>query len=101
MPIPDDFHAQVSSNVIVLKGLTVILSLDHGLTPLLEEQDVDLGHAEGEVALTFGLWESNHFSTPLAADAEISVPEPLFIAAVLGENANFNVVFQSCWATPR
>ena len=78
-----------------------MFSLDQGLTPLLEKQDVDLGSVEGEVSLTFGLWESNHFATPLATDAEINVPEPLFIAAVLGEGSNFKAVFDSCWATPR
>ena len=60
-----------------------------------------MGSVVGDINLSFGLWESNLFDTPLATDAEINVPEPLFVAAVLDDDSNFKVVFDSCWATPR
>ena len=65
------------------------------------KKEVDLGIAEGKVDVNFGLWESNHFRTPLADDAQISVPEKLYAGVVLPDDSNFNVVLDSCWATPR
>ena len=60
-----------------------------------------MGIAEGKVDVNFGLWESNHFRTPLADNSEISVPDKLYAAVVLPDDSNFNVVLDSCWATPR
>ena len=60
-----------------------------------------MGTAEGKVDISFGLWESRHFETPLADDAEISVPDELYVAAVLSDDSHFNAVLDSCWATPR
>ena len=60
-----------------------------------------MGKAEGKVEINFGLWESRHFDTPLADDAEVTVPDELYVAAVLPQDSRFNVVLDSCWATPR
>ena len=60
-----------------------------------------MGIAEGKVDVNFGLWESRHFDTPLADNAEISVPDELYVAAVVPDDSQFNVVLDSCWATPR
>ena len=77
------------------------LSLQDGITPLLEKAEVDLGVGEGNIDVSLGLWDSPLFQNPLPADAEISVPEKLHVAAVVDESSFFNVYLDECWATPR
>ena len=77
------------------------LSLDNGITPLLEKAEVDIGLVEGKIDVALGLWETDAYQKPLPADAEISVPEKLHVAAVIDEQAAFNVAIHTCWATPR
>ena len=77
------------------------LSLQDGITPLLEKAEVDLGVGEGNIDVALGLWDSPLFQNPLPADAEISVPEKLHVAAVVDESSFFNVYLDECWATPR
>ena len=77
------------------------LSLANGITPLLEKAEVDIGIGEGKVDLALGLWETETFQNPLPADAEISVPDKLHVAAVIQEKSMFNVYLDECWATPR
>ena len=77
-------------------------SLDNGFAPMLAMTDVQLDYAKGVFNLAMGLWEDETFSTPLASDAIINVPEPFYVAIVLG-NGGENLVtsMERCWATPR
>ena len=77
-------------------------SLDSGFSPMLAMTDVQLEHTEGKFQLGMGLWSDETFSTPLAADAVINVPEPLFVGIVF-ENGGENLftTLERCWATPR
>ena len=77
-------------------------SLESGFSPMLAMADVQLEHTEGQFTLGMGLWSDETFSTPLAADAIINVPEPLFVGIVF-ENGGENLftTLERCWATPR
>ena len=77
------------------------LSIADGITPLIVKADIDLGREQGVVDLSLGLWESSDFSTPLATDAVIEVPDNLYVGAVLTDGGALNTILENCWATPR
>ena len=81
--------------------MSYTLSLDNGITPLVEKAKIDIGRVEREIDVALGLWESEMFQKPLPADAEIIIPEKLHVAAVIDQDAAFNVELDECWATPR
>ena len=78
------------------------MSLESGVTPMLAMTDVQLEHATGTFKLGMGLWNDETFSSPMASDAIINVPEPLYVGIVF-ENGGENLftTLERCWATPR
>ena len=69
---------------------------------MLAMTDVQLEFATGEFQFGMGLWTDETFSTPLASDAVINVPEPLYVGMIF-ENGGENLLMtmERCWATPR
>merc|ERR1719220_2445257 len=71
-----------------------------GVVPLISQVEVDLGREDGTVDLALGLWDSDDFTTPLAEDAVIEIPENLYVAAIAQNAGNLNTILDNCWATP-
>ena len=76
------------------------LSTD-GFTPLVSQTEVDLGSEQGVIDITIGLYDGPDFTQQLPADAEIDVPDNLYIAAVMQESGDLVTTLENCWATPR
>ena len=58
------------------------MSTENGVQTLLDQRRVDLGSSEGQVELTFGLYESDSFETLLPANTEVNVPDKVRIHAI-------------------
>ena len=51
------------------------MSTENGVQTLLDQRRVDLGSSEGQVELTFGLYESDSFETALPANTQVNIPD--------------------------
>ena len=76
-------------------------SLENPIKPLAKTVDVNLGEIQGSVGVSLGLFENENFTTPKPKNAEIIVPEKLYVAASTDSTSEYNVVLNKCWATSR
>ena len=76
-------------------------TLENPIKTLSETIDVNLGEAQGSVDVSLGLFEDDTFTAPKSNDAEIIVPEKLYVAAIIDSSSANNLVLDRCWATSR
>ena len=71
------------------------MSTENGVQTLLDQRKVDLGSSEGQVELTFGLYESETFETLLSANAQVNVPDKVSIDDPTLSHFLFSFTWQS------
>ena len=98
--LTSELQLSIQVDFVCVFQTSYTLSTD-GFTPLVAQTEVDLGAQQGVIDITIGLYDGPDFTQQLPADAEIDVPDNLYIAAVMQDSGDLVTSLENCWATPR
>lgn len=80
----------------------MVVSLLAGVSPHVTSIDVNIATQESTFGVTMGVWTDDTFTTLVADDFVVQVPETIFISAALSDGETGLIIQgRKCWATPR